>query len=79
MSHHFENVLEQVHQLSRFEQLKLISTIAKILVAEETEGLPKYIIDENRRRLAAYDAKETKGIPYKEAMSYVRTEVNESR
>lgn len=77
MSHNFENVLEQVHQLTRSEQLELISTIAQILGEDETDELPEQVIAENRRRLSAYDAGETKGIPYKEAMRYVRTQMSE--
>lgn len=79
MSHNFENVLKQVHQLTRLEQLALISAIAQILGEDETDALPKKFIAENRRRLSAYDAGKTKGIPYKEAMSCVRTQMSERR
>lgn len=76
MSENFENVLEQVHRLTRSEQLALIASIAQLMSEDERDELPEYVVQENRRRLAAYDAGETEGIPYKEAMSYVREEIN---
>ena len=76
MSKDFENVLEQVNQLTRSEQLELIASIARLLSENEPDVLPAHIIQENNRRLAAYDAGKTEGIPYKEALSYVREQIN---
>ncbi|MEM8527624.1 MAG: addiction module protein [Bacteroidota bacterium] len=75
MSNNFENVLEQVQMLNRFEQLQLISTIAQGLTNEEPKELPRYVIQENRRRLADYDAGVTQAIPYKKAMRSIRDQI----
>lgn len=72
MSKTFENVLEQVYQLSRGEQLALIASIAQIIVEDEQDVFPEHIVEENRRRLAKYDAGDTTGIPYQDALAYVR-------
>lgn len=72
MSKHFENVLEQVQHLTRSEQLALIASIAQIIGEDEMDIFPEYVIQENHRRLAAYDAGETQGIPYQDAMAYIR-------
>ena len=79
MSANFENVLQQVHQLTRSEQLALIASIAQMIGEDEPGLIPEYAIQENHRRLAAYDAGETEGIPYKKAISYVREQINERR
>lgn len=79
MSKTFENVLEQVHQLSRGEQLALIASIAQIIGEDEPDDFPEYVIQENRRRLAAYDAGETIGVPYQDAIAYVREQLNGRR
>ncbi|MDZ4679477.1 MAG: hypothetical protein SH848_10900 [Saprospiraceae bacterium] len=79
MSKNFENVLEQVHHLTRREQLALIASIAQITGEDEPDVFPEYVIQENRRRLAAYDAEETQGIPYEEALAYVREQISEHR
>lgn len=79
MSENFENVLEQVHRLTRSEQLALIASIANMIGEDEPNMIPEYIIQENRRRLAAYDAGNSKGIPHQEAMSYVREKINARR
>jgi len=75
MSNNFENVLEQVQMLNRFEQLQLISAIVQGLTNEEPKELPRYVIQENRRRLADYDAGVTQAIPYKEAMHSIRDQI----
>jgi len=63
MSKNFEQVIEQVHQLTRSEQLALIESIARMLSKDEPDDmLPESVIQENQRRLAAYDAGETKSI-----------------
>ena len=79
MSKNFEEVLTQVHQLTRWEQLALIASIAQMIGDDESENLPEYVIQENQRRLAVYDAGEIQGIPYKEAMDYVREQINGRR
>ena len=75
MSHNFNQVMEQVHRLTRSEQLALIESIARMLVDDELDVLPESVIQENQRRLAAYDAGESKGIPYQEAMRSVREQM----
>ena len=72
MSEQFEHVLQQVHRLNRAEQLALIELIALLLGEDEQEKIPEEVIEENRRRLAAYDLGETEGIPCQEAMNQVR-------
>lgn len=79
MSKDFENVLQQVHQLTRSEQLALIASIAQMIGEDEPNLIPEYAVQENSRRLAAYDAGKTEGIPYKKAMNYVREQINERR
>lgn len=79
MSKTFENVLEQVHQLSRSEQLALIASIAELIGEDEPDIFPEEVLRENRRRLAAYDAGETVGIPYQDALAYVREQINGHR
>ncbi|MCO6475634.1 MAG: addiction module protein [Phaeodactylibacter sp.] len=79
MSKDFENILEQVHQLTRSEQLALIASIARMLSDDEPDVLPEYIVQENNRRLAAYDAGKTKGIPYKEALNSVREQISRNK
>jgi hypothetical protein len=59
MSKNFETILEQVHHLSRWEQLALIASIAQIIGEDEPDILLAHIIEENRRRLAAFEARET--------------------
>ncbi|MBK9492909.1 MAG: addiction module protein [Haliscomenobacter sp.] len=76
MSKNFENALEQVQQLTRWEQLALIASIAQLIGEDEPDIFPEYVIQENRRRLAAYDAGETQGIPYQEALAYVREQIS---
>ena len=58
MSKNFETILEQVHHLSQWEQLALIASIAQIVGENEPDILPAHIIEENRRRLAAFEAEE---------------------
>ena len=79
MSKNFENVLEQVQHLTRSEQLALIASIAQIIGEHESDIFPEYVIQENHRRLAAYDAGETQGIPYQDALAYVRKQISEAR
>lgn len=79
MSKNFESVLEQVNQLTRYEQLALIASIAQMIGEDESDIFPEYVIKENRRRLAAYDAGEIKAISYKDAMSYVRDQLTKRR
>lgn len=80
MSKNLEQVIEQVHQLTRSEQLALIESIARMLSKDEPDDmLPESVIQENQHRLAAYDAGETKGIPYQEAMRYIREQSGGSR
>ena len=79
MSKNFENVLEQVQHLTRSEQLALIASIAQIIGEHESDTFPEYVIQENRRRLAAYDAGETQGVPYQDALAYVRQQISEAR
>ncbi len=55
-----------------FRPPALIESIARLLGEDEQEMIPEEVIEENRRRLAAYDASETEGIPYQEAMNQVR-------
>jgi len=76
MSKNFENVLEQAQQLNRAEQLALISSIALMLSEDESDMIPEYVMEENRRRLADYDAGKTEGIFYKDAMQQVRDQLN---
>ena len=76
MSKNFETVLEQVHHLSRWEQLALIASIAQLIGEDEPDHFPDHVIEENRRRLAAFDAGETKGIPYQDAINHVREQIN---
>jgi hypothetical protein len=76
MSKNFETVLEQVHHLTRWEQLALIASIAQMIGEDEPDVFPNYVIEENLRRLATFDAGETQGIPYQDAMSYVREQIN---
>ena len=45
---------------------------------EDIGEIPAYVIEENRRRLAKFDAGQSKGIPYKEALSYVRSQIKAS-
>jgi hypothetical protein len=75
MSKNFQTILEQIRHLSRREQLALIAYIAKLINEDE----PDHVIEENRRRLAAFDAEETKGIHYQDAMNYVREQINARR
>lgn len=79
MSKNFENVLEQVHHLTRVEQLALIASIAQMIGEDEGDVFPEYVIQENRRRLAAYDARETQGIQYEDALAYVREQIGARR
>lgn len=78
MSKHFENILEQVYQLSRSEQLALIESIAHMLNETEEFSIPASVQEENRRRLNNYDRGETKGIPFKDALNYVREKIKGS-
>ncbi|MEN0006530.1 MAG: addiction module protein [Bacteroidota bacterium] len=77
MSKNFENVFQQAQELTRSEQLALIASIAQ-LIGEE-DGVPEYAIRENNRRLQAYDAGEVEGIPYKEALDFVRKQMDAHR
>ncbi|MEZ4991913.1 MAG: addiction module protein [Saprospiraceae bacterium] len=71
MSKNFETILEKVRQLSREEQLALAAWIES---GEELE-IPTQVIEEGRRRLAAYDAGKSEPIPYKQAMEEIRREL----
>jgi hypothetical protein len=79
MSKNFQTILEQIRHLSRREQLALIASIAQLIGEDEPDHFPDYVIEENRRRLATFDAGETKGIPYRDAMNYVREQINARR
>jgi hypothetical protein len=46
MSKNFETILEQVHYLSRWEQLALIASIAQIIGEDEPDILLPHIIEE---------------------------------
>ena len=59
--------------------IALIASIAQMIGEDEPGLIPEYAVQENHRRLAAYDAGETEGIPYKKAISYVREQINERR
>ncbi len=72
-------VLEQVHQLTRSEQLALIASIAQMIGDDEQSIFPDEVIRENNRRLAAYDTGQTQGIPYQEAMREIRNRVNPNK
>jgi putative addiction module component (TIGR02574 family) len=53
MSKNFENVLEQVHQLTRSEQLALISSLAQMLGEDEMDyGVNQEDAAELERRFA---------------------------
>jgi hypothetical protein len=79
MSKNFQNILEQIRRLPRREQLALIASIAQLISEDEADHFPDHVIEENRRRLATFDAGETKGIPYRDAMNYVREQINARR
>jgi hypothetical protein len=57
MSKKVQTILEQLRQLSRHEQLSLIASIAQLISEDEPYHFTDHIIEENRRRLAAFDAK----------------------
>lgn len=75
-----ETLLQEFTRLPKPDQKQFLAEIMSYLV-DDTEDyvIPDTVVAENCRRLAAYDAGEMEGIPYKEAMKQVRGAIDARR
>ena len=69
-------LFQEFTKLSASEQKNFLDEVLSYLYSEGMQELPPEVIEENLRRLQAYDAGETEGIPYQEALAYVRAQLN---